>query len=173
MIGERTVIKVYCNKCGTEITGNVNVVVETVETKDCYGNVITTLKGDTLHYCDECQYEDLTCGFKVGDQVITDDGRVGTIISICDCKSCKKRGFYEPSVEMEIGDQVWITDTDKRKGFDRFYRIGDRVFGNLDELYVIGSIDHKKQYIHEMEAELIELEKQLDVVKKLKEEKEI
>lgn len=164
-------IKVYCDKCGKEITGNVNAVEERIEAKDCHGVVITAFKGGTLHYCDECQYEDLTCGFKVGDQVITYDGRAGTIVDICDCESCKERGFYEPIVEMEIGDQVWITDTDKRKGFDRFYRIGDRVFGNLDELYVIGSIDHKKQYIHEMETEFLDLEKQLDVIKKLKEEK--
>lgn len=165
-------IKIYCDKCGKEITRNAKKVIEEIEAFDTEGNVIVKFP-KVEHVCEDCQYEELCCGFKVGDQVITDDGRVGTIVDICDCESCKKRGFYEPSVEMEIGEQVWITDTDKRKGFDRFYKIGDQVFGNLDELYVIGSIDHKKQHIHEMEAELIELEKQLDVVKKLKEEKEI
>lgn len=160
-------IKVYCDKCGKEITGNVNTVTEETEAFDIENKLITTFK-NTMHYCDECQYEDLTCGFKVGDQVITDDGRVGTIISICDCESCKKRGFYEPNVKMEIGEQVWITDTDKRKGFDRFYKIGNQVFGNLDEQYVLDSISRKKDQIHDMQVELIDLKSQLEVVKRFK-----
>jgi hypothetical protein len=64
-------IKVYCDKCGKEITGNVNTVTEETQAIDCHNNVVATWT-DTVHYCDECQYEGLTCGFKVGDQVITD-----------------------------------------------------------------------------------------------------
>lgn len=161
-------IKVFCNKCGKEITGNVNTVVEETEAIDIDANVVAKWK-EMFHYCDECQYEDLSCGFKVGDQVITDDGRVGVIESICDCEYCKDRGFYEPRVRMEIGeDQIWITDIDKRNGFNNFYKIGDQVFGNLDEECVLSTIKSKKEHIKDKQKELIELECQLDVVKRFK-----
>ena len=94
--------------------GTKKIFEETI-VENCHGTVVFKLKDDVLHYCDECQYNDCTCGFKVGDQVITDDGRVGVIESICDCESCKDRGFYEPRVKMQDGyDQIWITDTDKK-----------------------------------------------------------
>lgn len=150
-------IKVFCNKCGREITGNVNTVTEETQAIDCSDNVVATWT-DTVHYCDECQYEDLTCGFKVGDQVITDDGRIGIIESICDCDRCKKRGFYEPSVRMTIGnDQIWITDTDKKNGFISFYQIGDKVFGNVDE----EAKERIEQRIDELQDELVKYKSQL------------
>lgn len=153
-------IKIYCDKCGKEITDNVNEITEETQAIDCWDNVVATFK-NTVHYCDECQYEDLTCGFKVGDQVITDDGRVGVIESICDCDRCKKRGFYEPSVKMTIGnDQIWITDTDKENGFISFYQIGDRVFGNIDE----GAAERIKERIVELRHELAEYESQLNML---------
>jgi hypothetical protein len=161
-------IKVFCNKCGKEITSKVNTVTEETKAIDCQDNVVATWK-NTVHYCDECQNNELTCGFKVGDIVITDDGRVGTITSICDCESCKKRGFYEPNIKMEIGDsQIWITNTDKRNGFINFYRIGDQIFGNVDKQSVLDSIKYKKEEIKNAQKELIELEAQLNMVKKLK-----
>ena len=161
-------IKIYCDKCGKEITGNVNREVEETKAVDLHGAVVAKWT-DITHYCDECQYNELSCGFKVGDQVITDDGRVGVIESICDCEHCKERGFYEPQVKMEIGDsQIWITDTDKRNGFINFYKIGDRVFGNIDEECVLNNIESKKEFIKEQQKELIELEAQLDVIKHLK-----
>ena len=93
-------IKYFCDRCGKEIRS---------------GN-----------FCEECAYEELTCGFKVGDEVITYDGRVGTITDFCTCSSCKQRSFYEPEIEMKIGSQIWMTDTDKDNGFDDFYKIGKR-----------------------------------------------
>ena len=156
-------IKVFCDKCGKEITGNVNTVTEETRAIDCQDNVVATWT-DTVHYCDECQYEELTCGFKVGDKVITDDGRVGVIKSICDCDKCKKRGFYEPNVKMTIGDnQIWITDTDKKNGFISFYQIGDQVFGNVDE----EAAERIKERIGELRHELAEYESQLNMLKSL------
>lgn len=162
-------IKICCDKCSKEITGNVNAVEERIEAKDCHGAVITAFKGGTLHYCDECQYEDLTCGFKVGDWVVTSDGKVGIITDICTCDQCKKRGFYEPKVEVVIGTgSIWITDDDKRVNFRSFYRIGNHIYGNIDEDCVLDDIERKKEEITGAQKDLIELEKQLDVVKKLK-----
>ena len=152
MIGEEIMIKYFCDKCGKEIADDENIEVK---------------EGQVLHYCDECLDNELTCGFKVGDQVITDDGRVGIITDICTCESCKKRGFYEPSVETEIGLwDIYITDTCKNNGFKSFYRIGDRVFGNIDE----EEIERMKQSIKERKCEIISLEAQLNVLKTLKEE---
>lgn len=163
-------IKIYCDKCGKEITDHVNEVAEETEAMDLKGNVVAKWKDNIFHYCDECQYDDLTCGFKVGDKVITDDGRVGTIESICDCESCKERGFYEPRVEMEIGDsQIWITNTDKRNGFKNFYKIGDQIFGNLNKQCVIDSIEYKKAEVERNRQELDQLKVQLNIVNKLSE----
>jgi hypothetical protein len=161
-------IKVYCDKCGKEITGNVNRVFEEEKATDAKGNVITIFSNET-HICDECQYEDLTCGFKVGDQVITDNGRVGIIESFCDCDRCRDRGFYEPKIKMEIGDcQIYITDNDKRVGFNGFYSIGDRLFGNIDKQCVLDAIEYKKKEIKDAQKDLVELECQLAVVNKLR-----
>jgi hypothetical protein len=161
-------IKVYCDKCGKEITGNVNAITEETEAFDLEGNSVVTFK-DTVQICDECQYDDLTCGFKVGDQVITSTGKVGQITELCTCDRCKERGFYEPNVEVKIGSgHIWITGIDKNNGFIGFYQIGNRVFGNLDEEYVLDSIKSKKEEIYNMHKELIELESQLCVVQKLK-----
>ena len=118
---------------------------------------------------DERMENDLTCGFKVGDKVITSTGEVGTIISFCTCQFCKERGFYEPTVEDEIGnDAIYITDIDKRNGFSSFYKIGDQIFGNIDEDAVKDSIKSVKEQVYKLQSELIELTSQLDVVKILK-----
>jgi uncharacterized protein (UPF0218 family) len=108
--------------------------------------------------------------FKVGDKVVTDDGRVGIITDICTCDSCKKRGFYEPKVKLEVGiGDIWITDTCKNNGFINFYSIGDQVFGNIDEK----CFDRIKEQISERKRELVELEAQLNVIQSLKEAEDI
>lgn len=153
-------IKVYCDKCGKEITGNVNKIIEQIEVKDALDCTLMMFPKET-HVCDECQYNELTYGFKVGDQVITDDGRVGVIKSICDCDRCKNRGFYEPKVKMTIGsDQIWISDTDKKNGFISFYKIGDQVFGNIDEK----AAERIRERTAGLRHELAELESQLNVL---------
>ena len=70
--------------------------------------------------------------FHVGDEVITDDGRVGKITSICTCDRCKTRGFYEPTVDFHDGYHNYITHWDYENDFYGYYKIGDYVFGNLD-----------------------------------------
>ena len=153
-------IKYFCDRCGKEITGNVNKIVEDVPVVDTLG--ATLCKFDrVIHICDECQHNELTCGFKVGDKVITSDGRVGEIFEICTCDECRKRGFFEPTVEFDDGDMDYITISAKKNGFKYFYQIGDKVFGNLDDGYLLDRISCLK-------GELQQLESQLAVVNKLK-----
>ena len=162
-------IKVFCDKCGKEITDNVNTVIEETEAKNGCNNTVIKFASASYQYCDECMEEGLTCGFKVGDEAITSTGEVGTIISFCTCQFCKERGFYEPTVEVEIGNNsIYITDNDKRNNFSSFYKIGDKVFGNIDEDTVKNSIKSAKDQIKKLRYELIELEAQLDIVKKIK-----
>ena len=112
---------------------------------------------------------ELNCGFKVGDEVLTSTGQVGRITDICTCDKCKERGFYEPKVEVEIGSGViYITDNDKRVNFRSFYKIGDQVFGNIDEEDLLYDIESTKEQVKKLQLKLIEFEAQLDVVKKIK-----
>ena len=162
-------IKVFCDKCGKEITDNVNTVIEETEAKSYDNTVLMKFAGVSYQYCNECMENSLTCGFKVGDEVITSTGEVGTIISFCTCQFCKERGFYEPTVEVEIGnDAIYITDNDKRNNFSSFYKIGDQVFGNIDEDAVKDSIKSVKEQVYRLRIELIELNSQLDVINVLK-----
>lgn len=162
-------IKVFCDKCSKEITDNVNTVIEETEAKNGCNNTVIKFASASYQYCDECMEKGLTCGFKVGDEAITSTGEVGKIISFCTCQFCKERGFYEPTVEVEIGNNpIYITDNDKRNNFSSFYKIGDRVFGNIDEDAVKDSIKSVKEQVYQLQIELIELNSQLDVVKKIK-----
>lgn len=162
-------IKIYCDRCGKEITDNVNTVIEETEAKNGCNDTVMKFASASYQYCDECMEKGLTCGFKVGDEVITSTGEVGTIISFCTCQFCKERGFYEPTVEVEIGnDAIYITDIDKRNNFSSFYKIGDKVFGNLDEGAVKNSIKSTKDQIRKLWCELIELEAQLDNIEENK-----
>ena len=162
-------IKVFCDKCGKEITNNINTVIEEAEAKNCCDNTVMKFASASYQYCDECMENDLTCGFKIGDEVITSTGEVGRIIDICTCDRCKERGFYEPTVEVEIGNNsIYITDNDKRNNFSSFYKIGDRIFGNIDEDAVKDSIKSVKEQVYKLQNEHIELNSQLDVINILK-----
>ena len=162
-------IKVFCDKCGKEITDNVNTVTEETEAKSYDNTVLMKFAGVSYQYCNECMENEMNCGFKVGDEVITSTGEVGKIIDICTCDKCRKRGFYEPTVEVEIGNNpIYITDNDKRNNFGSFYKIGDKVFGNIDEDTVKDSIKSVKEQVYKLQSELIELTSQLEVVNILK-----
>ena len=165
-------IKIFCDKCGKEITDNVNTVKEEAEAVSD-GRVVCKFTSASYQCCDECMKNGLTCGFKIGDEVITSTGKVGTITDICTCDRCKERGFYEPTVEIEIGnDAIYITDNDKRNNFSSFYKIGDRVFGNIDENAVKDSIKSVKDQIKKLQYELIGLTSQLDMINILKKKKQ-
>lgn len=162
-------IKVFCDKCGKEITDNINTVIEETEAKNGCNNTVMKFASASYQCCDECMENELSCGFKIGDEVIMSTGEVGRIIDICTCNKCKERGFYEPTVEVEIGnDAIYITDNDKRNNFSSFYKIGDQVFGNIDEDTVKDSIKSVKEQVYKLQCALIELTSQLEVVNILK-----
>ena len=52
----------------------------------------------------------------------------------------------EPTVEIKVGNgAIYLTDNDKRVGFRSFYKIGNRVFGNIDEDVVLADIRYKQK----------------------------
>ena len=141
-------IKYFCDKCGKEIES---------------GNL-----------CSSCQEEELTCGFKVGDVVITNDGKTGVIKSLCTCEKCRRRGFYEPKIAIDNdAAPFYISRYDKDNGFANFYRIGNRVFGNIDYSaapVIEEFISTSKETIKRLEADIERYKKQLEVIKTLEAE---
>ncbi len=172
-------IKYFCDRCGKETKQTCKVIPKNVARGGRDNSVLIVFGNGIL--CEECaekfdaikdkleREEDifnmteeeirlLRCTFKVGDEVITDDGRVGVIESICTCDKCKERGFYEPRIKMKIGSQIYITDTDKSDGFKDYYKIGDKVFGNIYDKYLLDHLKTYKEAIKEIEAQLSVIE---------------
>ena len=84
--------------------------------------------------------------FHVGDYVEDVTGRIGYINSICQCKRCKERGFYEPHVMYNNGDCDYITAHECEKGFPSYKRIGQYAFTqrkkvNINRLEQQGYLD--------------------------------
>lgn len=176
-------IKYFCDRCGKETKIAIDMplyihdgkgnVIEQIGSKDICEDCAKKLAAvkdelvkkhylqDFLLMSDE-DIELLHHPFKVGDEVITDDGKVGKIIDICKCDKCKERGFYELEVEFDDGDTDYISISDKNDGFGSFYKIGSRIFGNLDDSYLLSRIAY-------LRGEMRELETRLSVVRKLKE----
>lgn len=98
---------------------------------------------------------------RTGDKVITADGRVGRVTSVCECEDCAERGFFEPTYMIK-GDPVehYISIGQYRKGFPDFYLIGKNFFGNKI------STDEMERRISE-QREVVEREKEkLDALRK-------
>ena len=68
---------------------------------------------------------------RTGDKVITADGRVGRVTSVCDCEECAKRGFFEPTYTIKGDPEPHdIMISQYHQGFPDFYLIGKNFFGN-------------------------------------------
>ena len=143
------------DKRGEEINYNVNMVIEEPNIG----------KREQME-------NDLTCGFKIGDEVITSTGEIGRIVGICTCDLCKRRGFYEPRVEFIIGGARYISNKDKKDNFRSYYKIGDKIYGNIDE-DGIKDEDEIKDQINKLKIKLIDLDLQLSVINSLKKKNEI
>ena len=100
--------------------------------------------------------------FKVGDKVITVTGLKGVVTEICNCDRCKERGFLEATVKYEDGDEANIDYYDFMRDFKYFYSIGDKVYGNLDDL------EYLTNQIKECQQEINQKKKQIKLIKKLK-----
>lgn len=181
-------VKYFCDKCGKEF--NSNGLAIPIYARDGLGIELSFVKNKYL--CEECaekfnaikdnlKYEDeffdmtdadissMKYEFKVGDIVITSTGKIGFIKSICDCESCKRRGFYEPSVETVFGvGAIWITDTDKENGFMSFYSIGRYYFGNIDKESVKYDIESETHKIEEATENKKMYQGQLDYLRILR-----
>ena len=174
-------IKYFCDRCGQEIKSNGRSMYTGVY--DALGALITTI-GPPKYLCEECcakfdsikeqlkheedifdmtdeEIELLRYTFKVGDKVITANGRTGKITGICTCDQCKQRGFYEANIEFNDKDTDYLMISDKKNGFKAYFSIGDRIFGNLDEK----SVDKE---INECHDRLLQLSEQLGTITRLK-----
>jgi hypothetical protein len=146
-------IKYFCDRCGKEVTPSCDGMRAMADghttyilCKDCFTKFksLTAYMDidsitDTGKFCtmSDNDIDLLRWTFKVGDKVITADGREGIITHICTCDKCKERGFYEPTVTMDDGDVIYIMNCEKECGFEEYYQIGNHVFGNLDDKSII------------------------------------
>lgn len=98
---------------------------------------------------------------RTGDKVITADGRVGRVTSVCDCEECAKRGFFEPTYTIKGDPEPHdIMISQYHQGFPDFYLIGKNFFGNKI------SVEEMERRIAE-QKEVIEREKEkLDALRK-------
>lgn len=71
--------------------------------------------------------------FHVGDYVETKDGRIGYITKICHCEFCKDRGFYEPYVRYNDGEEEYITVHEVEHFQDFYNRIGQYDFSKSEQ----------------------------------------
>jgi hypothetical protein len=107
--------------------------------------------------------------FKVGDEIIDCLGNVGYVKSICDCKQCGERGFFEPYI-MPSGD--YITADAAERGFKGLYKVGDRVFPeHVDRNKLKEIILDKKELVRQTQSDISKLEWLLKEVAKQKSEK--
>ena len=78
--------------------------------------------------------------FHVGDYVETKDGRIGYITKICHCEVCKDRGFYEPYVRYDDGEEEYITVHEVEHFQDFYNRIGQYDFTKPEQPKEIGRL---------------------------------
>ena len=109
----------------------------------------------------------------VGDKVIDNYGLYGEIIHICYCANCMRRGFYEPTVKWESGEETTITCYDRDLGFSDFYQIGKNIFAShLVEIQEIDKIiDTEKKEIDNLlkrQRQLLKQKERLQELKSLK-----
>lgn len=102
--------------------------------------------------------------FRVGDYVEDVTGRTGYINSICQCRDCGARGFYEPHVIYTDGDGDYITAYEYQKGFPGYKRIGQYEFAKKAQAAKIGKLAYAEEA-----AMLWKLNELVDAVNRLEE----
>ena len=117
--------------------------------------------------------------FHVGDYVEDVTGRIGYINSICQCKFCEKRGFYEPCVMYTNGDCDYITVHEYEKGFPSYNRIGQYDFtkkddGKIEPLvksWILEDSDGKSEYYFDSREVIKKINEFVEAVNELRDKK--
>ena len=78
--------------------------------------------------------------FHIGDYVETKDGRIGYITKICHCEVCKDRGFYEPYVRYNDGEEEYITVHEVEHFQDFYNRIGQYDVAKSEQRKEVGRL---------------------------------
>ena len=98
---------------------------------------VRTIDGVTLRLRDPIIPEEnniTDIQFHEGDFVESSDGKIGYISSICHCDECKKRGFFEPTIQYSDGTTDYISnDSGKSVPFD-YKQMGTQKFSTEDVL---------------------------------------
>lgn len=68
--------------------------------------------------------------FNIGDFVENRDGRIGYISDICHCDECKKRGFFEPTIQYSDGTSDYISNYSVKYVSKDYKQIGTHKFDN-------------------------------------------
>ena len=106
--------------------------------------------------------------FNVGDGVVTTDGVVGQITSICRCEYCERRGFYEITWSNDVNVED-ISLYEAQEGFRGYWRIGKYRFHEFDRGRVRERIECCEKELHQIKKKREQLESQLanmDIIEK-------
>lgn len=68
--------------------------------------------------------------FNIGDFIENRDGRIGYISDICYCDECKKRGFFEPTIQYSDGTSDYISNYSVKYVSKDYKQIGTQKFDN-------------------------------------------
>lgn len=68
--------------------------------------------------------------FHEGDYVESRDGKIGYISDICHCDECKKRGFFEPTIQYLDGTSDYISNYSVKYVSKDYKQIGTQKFDN-------------------------------------------
>jgi hypothetical protein len=81
--------------------------------------------------------------FNIGDFVENRDGRIGYISDICHCDECKKRGFFEPTIQYSDGTSGYISNYSAKHVSKDYKQIGIQKFDNDYYEKEIESLKHQ------------------------------
>ena len=104
--------------------------------------------------------------FNVGDSVVTTDGVVGQITSICRCEYCERRGFYEITWSNDVNVED-ISLYEAQDGFRGYWRIGKYRFHEFDREWVKERIERCDKELHSLAKKKEQLKLQLSNMDKI------
>lgn len=100
-----------------------------------------TLFFEEVHIPKENNVTDMK--FNIGDFVENRDGRIGYISDICHCDECKKRGFFEPTIQYSDGTSDYISNYSVKHVSKDYKQIGIQKFDNNYYEKEIESLKHQ------------------------------